>query len=148
MADLDAKAIVGAIHVLDSISEYQNEHLLVTSQTNSLLFITIKGKYTNIDALVEIKSARTQFPQVYPPLVKVLRPRLALGRNVSFGGLVTYEQLNQLGGMIESSHILKYVLYALYNKYPIQFIPLNTPKRNSYLHNKKWNGDLTYKNVW
>jgi hypothetical protein len=99
----------------DEINQFKSDKILVTSQNQNVLHVTVRGLHANIEALIEIKKYKNS---LLPPTVRVIRPRLALGRNVSFGGLVTYEDLNRQGGIINPIHVLKYTLFALYHEIP------------------------------
>jgi hypothetical protein len=73
--------------------------------------IHIKGHYSDIEAAIFIPEDTYKCPTL-----TVVKPRLKLGRNVSFGGLVLYQGLTQHTWDRDISQIPFRILNALYNE--------------------------------
>jgi len=102
--------------------------LKINVQNTNEWSIKIFGKYTEITARLYISDNLK-----ISPILNVIKPRLSLGKNVSFGGLVQYNGLTQSTWDQKYSELPKRILYSLYNEEPdsIHYEPYHPRELNA-----------------
>jgi hypothetical protein len=116
-ANVIGKQSLTTLQRLITIAGQSNGVLQIEVENENEWMINIAGKYNNIRAKLYIKTTLINDENIHGgPILRVIEPRLKLGRNMSFGGLVLYKGLTPHTWDNNDEILPQRILNALYNE--------------------------------
>jgi hypothetical protein len=93
-----------------------NKYIIVNPLTDTNWNLLVKGAHVNIEANLKLNSRSVGILCT----LRVIKPRLALGKNVNFGGKVTAKGLTEISVSENIESALDNVVNALYDEIPFE----------------------------